>query len=163
MLLIALAVDWFHAYRIERRLEAHLPRIGRHAEARGLPVELVVEVVRAESGGDPLAVSPANARGLMQIMPATERDLVDRLGAPRGDVFDPDYNLLLGTTYLKHLMDRFDGDVHLVLAAYHMGPTKVARLRKDHPALSSRDLIARYAGPRTRAYVATITRRLDSD
>jgi soluble lytic murein transglycosylase len=163
MLLVPLLVDWVHTLRIERNLDAHLPRIRRHAEARGLPVKLVVEVVRAESGGDPLAVSPVNARGLMQIMPATERDLVDRLGVPQGNVFDPDHNLLLGTTYLKHLMDRFDGDVTLVLAAYHMGPTKLARHRREHPQLSSEQLVARFAGPKTRAYVRNILSRLDHD
>lgn len=163
MLLIPLAVDWVHALRVERRLDAYLPLIRQHAQTRGVPFELVREVVRAESGGDPLAVSKVNARGLMQIMPATHDDLVDRLGMPTGNLFDPDYNLLLGTTYLRHLMDRFDNDVPLILAAYHMGPTRVAKLRKEHPKLNSAQLVARFGGPQTRAYVRRITSRLERD
>lgn len=160
MLLVPLLVDGLHERDVARRLEDHLPRIHKHAQARGLPVDLVIEVVRAESGGDPKAVSKVNARGLMQIMPATQQDLIDRFGMPSGDLFDPDYNLLLGTTYLKHLMERFDGDLWLVLAAYHMGPTRVARLRREHPKLTSQQLVTRFGGPQTRAYVKTITSRL---
>lgn len=161
MLLIPLLVDWWHMRGIERRLEAHLPRINQHAREQNLPPQLVIEVVRAESGGDPLAVSKAGARGLMQIMPDTHDDLVTRFGVGRGDLHDPDYNLKLGTTYLRHLMDRFDSDVTLTLAAYHMGPTKVAKLRKANPKLSSTQLVAKYGGPQTRAYVRTITAALD--
>ncbi|MDX1682892.1 MAG: hypothetical protein R3336_07230, partial [Phycisphaeraceae bacterium] len=63
------------------------------------------------------------------------------------------------TTYLAQLWDRFKRDPHLTVAAYHMGPTRVARLRRRHPQLSGPELVARFAGPATRAYVRKVIRR----
>lgn len=134
-----------HAYRewaIDRRVDQHMPLIRKHAEARGLPVRLVRAVVRAESGGHPRAHSDADARGLMQVTPTALEDVQNRFNLPDGDLFDPDYNLLVGTTYLKYLLDRFDGDAATAVQAYHMGPTAVAR---DKPP-----------GPQTRAYVQAV-------
>lgn len=89
----------------------------QEAEARfGLPSGLVEAVARAESGLNPLAVSPAGALGLMQLMPGTAR----ALGV--ADPFDPAQNVEAGARYLRHLLDRFGGDLRLALAAYNAGP-----------------------------------------
>lgn len=128
----------------------------QHAEARGLSIELVRAVVRAESGGDPRATSEVNARGLMQVMPLTKKDVRERFDLPNGDLYDPDYNLLIGTHYLRYLLDRFDGDATLALAAYHMGPTAIARHQRQDPGLTSAELVEKHAGPKTRAYVQRI-------
>lgn|GEM_PF-2395734 len=134
----------------------------RYADKANLPDAFVHKVVLAESGGDPRAVSTAGAKGLMQIMPAAEADVLKKLDrAEKGDLFDPEYNLLIGTTYLRMLTDRFGGDAHLVLGAYHMGPTRVARYRAANPGISGRDLVRRFAGPATRAYCARLLQGRD--
>ena len=75
-----------------------------------------------------------------------------------GDLFDPDYNVQVGTTYLAYLLDRFDGDRTLAVAAYHMGPTAVRRAMNEDPDLKSIDLVQKYGGPQTRAYTAKVLR-----
>ena len=129
----------------------------RYCRIANLPVVFVHKVVLAESSGNPNAVSRVNAKGLMQIMPAAETDALRRLRrTDRGDLFDPEYNILIGTTYLRMLTDRFDGDAYLVLAAYHMGPTRVATHLRHHPGISGKQLVQLYAGPQTRAYCRKI-------
>jgi soluble lytic murein transglycosylase len=131
-------------------------RIVYHARQQGLDVDLVRAVVDAESGGDWLAESDAGAKGLMQVTPIALKDVQLRDGVGAGDLFDPDYNLRVGTLYLSHLLDRFDDDRALALAAYHMGPTRVSRGLKKYPGLSSREMIDKHAGPQTRAYVEKV-------
>jgi len=130
----------------------------RYAKANNLPPDFVHKVVLAESGGDRFAVSRVGAKGLMQIMPAAETDARRklRMRAGSGDLFDPEYNMKIGTTYLRMQADRFNGDAWLVLAAYNMGPTRVARLVRRHPTLPSRELILTYAYEETRNYCTKI-------
>lgn len=103
-----------------RRAEL-LPLIDRHARDRGLDPALVRAVVQAESGYDVRAVSNKGAIGLMQLMPATAVELA--VASP----FDPEENLRGGTHYLRALLERYDGDVTLALAAYNAGPSAVDR------------------------------------
>lgn len=145
----------------QHRVGGHDVLIEQHAREVGLPVALVRSVVTAESGGDPRAVSNRNARGLMQITPITEKDVLQRNPElRRGDLFDPEYNLTVGTRYLAHLLDRFEGDIPLALAAYHMGPTNVRKIQKTHPGISTDKLIEEHAGPKTRAYVRIVTENM---
>ncbi|MEL7087392.1 MAG: lytic transglycosylase domain-containing protein, partial [Planctomycetota bacterium] len=138
------------------------PRIREHAAAAGLDPEFVRAVVTAESGGDPAAKSNRGAHGLMQITAITEKDVLQRNpGWPRGDLFEIDYNLKVGTTYLAYLIDRFDGDEMLALTAYHMGPTAVRRIQRKHPGISPADLLAEHAGSKTRAYVRRVLEEQD--
>jgi len=130
--------------------------IWRYAREAALPPELIEAVMCAESGGDPRAVSSRGARGLMQIMPATEQEVLRRTGLPQGELFDPDYNVRIGTSYLRMLADRFEGDLHLTLAAYHMGPTRLSEIRRAHPGGGGKDLVDRHAGPATVAYCRRI-------
>lgn len=85
------------------------------AQHHGIEPSLVKAVIQAESAGDPLAVSPAGAQGLMQLMPETAAELGVR------DSFDPAQNIMAGTRYLRQLLDRYRGDVKLALAAYNWG------------------------------------------
>ncbi len=82
---------------------------------------LVKAVIHAESQFDPQAVSPKGAMGLMQLDPNTARELGIK------DPFNPKYNIDGGVRYLKDLLDTFEGDQKLALAAYNAGPTQVYR------------------------------------
>ena len=89
------------------------------AAKTGVPVSLLVATAYEESRMDPSAHSGAGARGLLQLMPGTAREL-------RLDGDDPADNVLAGASYLRQMLDRF-GSVDLALAAYNAGPTAVAR------------------------------------
>ncbi|MGE3275658.1 MAG: lytic transglycosylase domain-containing protein [Vicinamibacterales bacterium] len=95
--------------------------ITRHARTHRVSPDLVRAVIQVESGFDPNAVSPRGAAGLMQIMPDTARDL------GLADPFHPEDNIRAGVTYLRQLLDRYEDDVELALAAYNAGPGTVAR------------------------------------
>jgi soluble lytic murein transglycosylase len=96
--------------------------------AAGVPPALVLALIRQESEFDPSAVSGANARGLMQILPSTARDVARRYGiafAGAGDLHKPETNLSLGCYHLKDLLDGFGGSWVLTIAGYNAGKARV--------------------------------------
>jgi soluble lytic murein transglycosylase-like protein len=104
--------------------------IARRARERDLPPNLVFAMIRQESAFDISAKSRAGARGLMQMMPATGKELAGRLGVRYSTdrLSDPDYNIRLGTLYIRQVLDMFDGNVELALAGYNGGPYRIKRL-----------------------------------
>jgi len=100
------------------------------ARAEGLPVALVFGIVHQESAFDARATSYVGARGLMQLMPATGRELARNLRLPYSTsrLLDPGYSVRLGTHYFSRLMTMFDGRVELALASYNGGPGRISRL-----------------------------------
>ena len=85
-------------------------------------------VIRQESSFDSTTVSPVGARGLMQIMPATGAATAKKLGLPASVpalVLDPNYNMRLGSAYLREVLEQFGGAVPLAVAAYNAGPGRV--------------------------------------
>ena len=89
--------------------------VQEHASRQRLRPDLVRAVIQVESGFNPRAVSSKGAIGLMQLMPATARELGVR------NAYDPAENVRGGTEYLRQLLDRYDGDEELALAAYNAG------------------------------------------
>lgn len=111
--------------------------IDRAATQFGLPSALINAVVKAESNYQVRALSPAGARGLMQLMPATAREL----GVT--DPYDIDQNIRGGAKYLRSMLDRFDGDLNLALSAYNAGPGTVARCAGNVPYAETRTYVQR--------------------
>lgn len=117
--------------------------IGEIARRHGVSPELVKAVVTVESSFDARAVSSKGARGLMQLMPSTAQQLgVD-------DAYDPRGNLDGGIRHLRDLLDRYDGDTRLALAAYNAGEEAVRRHGGIPPY------------PETRSYVRKVLEELE--
>ena len=111
--------------------------IDEAATLHGLEVPLLKAVIRAESAFDPKAVSKKGAMGLMQIMP-------ENLESFRVfDPFDPWQNIMGGARYLKSLIQRFDGQLPLALAAYNAGPRMVDSHRGIPPFPETQDYVKR--------------------
>lgn len=123
-----------------RRRLAELPfgSIMAHvSERHGVDGLLVAAIVEAESGFNPAAVSPRGAVGLMQVMPP-----VGRIYGAK-NLKDPRANLDAGSRYLRSLLEDYDGDLRLTLAAYNAGPAKVARFRGMPPYRETRTYVQR--------------------
>lgn len=106
------------------------------ARMKGIPVEwaMVHAVIRQESSFDYDAQSPAGARGLMQLMPATAAEVARKNGWSHRTEWltsRPDHNIRLGSTYLKQMVERYDGSYALALAAYNGGPGRVDRWLRE--------------------------------
>ena len=89
------------------------------ASRYSLDPELIKAIIKVESGFNPYAVSEKGAMGLMQLMPETAEEM--KVGAP----FEAGENIMGGSRYLRKLLNLFDGDLRLGLAAYNAGPSRV--------------------------------------
>lgn len=106
------------------------PIIEQRAREQGLPPQLIFAMIRQESAFDAEARSWAGARGLMQLMPATGKEVAQRLGLrySTGRLNDPDFSVRLGTRYFRQVLDMFDGNQELALAGYNGGPYRIKKL-----------------------------------
>lgn len=95
--------------------------ISKYSDKNGLDEDFVKAVINQESGFNPNATSKCGAMGLMQLMPSTAQGLGVK------DAYDVEQNIEGGTKYLKGLMDRFNNDKSLALAAYNAGPNAVKK------------------------------------
>lgn len=111
----------------------------REAQRYGLDPELVAAVIEAESAFDPRAVSHRNARGLMQIVPATAEWMGE------ANISSPERNIMAGARYLDYLHRRFHGNLTLVLAAYNAGEGNVVRHGGVPPFGETRQYLRRVA------------------
>jgi soluble lytic murein transglycosylase-like protein len=120
----------------------YLPFLSAHIEEAsqqyGVDSKLIQAVIHVESNFDPQALSPKGAQGLMQLMPQTARDM------QVSDAFSPKENIQGGARYLRYLLDIFNQDTSLALAAYNAGPEKV-NLHRGIPPY-----------PETRTYVQKV-------
>ena len=116
------------------------PYIREAASRYGLDFALVKAVVCTESRFNPEAVSRAGAIGLMQIMPANFTDF--RLHDP----YNPRANIMAGARYLKSLLDRYDNNLEISLAAYNAGPTAVEHYNGVPPYAETQTYIKRVMG-----------------
>jgi soluble lytic murein transglycosylase-like protein len=112
------------------------PLVQDHAARQNLRPDLVRAVIQVESGFNPWARSPKGAMGLMQLMPATARELGVR------NAYDPEENIRGGTEYLRQLLDKYEGNEELALAAYNAGSNAVDRYgRRVPPYRETKDYV----------------------
>jgi soluble lytic murein transglycosylase len=115
--------------------------------------------MRAESVFDPRARSAADARGLMQIQPATGASVAAKLGIAWGggdSLYEPSTSVQLGAAYLRQLLERYDGLTYLAIAGYNAGPAPVNRWRADRGTLEPDFFIESIPWKETRDYVARV-------
>jgi soluble lytic murein transglycosylase len=132
--------------------------IRRYATAHDLDPYLVAALIGQESTFDPAIRSAANAWGLMQVIPSTGRRLARALGIRRfrtAMLTQPDTNIRLGTLYFSRLVDQF-GAVHLALASYNAGESRVVRWIAERPGLERDEFIDDIPFPETQNYVKRV-------
>ncbi|MDP1644139.1 MAG: transglycosylase SLT domain-containing protein [Thiobacillus sp.] len=116
-----------NAPAVRGNVAAFAPHIEQAAGEAGIDVALVHAVITAESGYNPAALSRTGAQGLMQLMPGTARRYAVK------DAFDPKQNIRGGTRYLRDLLNMFDNNTELALAAYNAGENAVIRYGRKIP------------------------------
>lgn len=109
--------------------------IKKYSDARNLRPNLVAAVIYTESRFHKDSVSSAGAVGLMQLMPGTAAGIASEMGESTGNLRDPDTNIRYGTWYLKGLLDKYDGDLDLALAAYNAGSGRADSFKDTGAAL----------------------------
>lgn len=131
----------------------------RYAALQKVPSTELMAIARRESAFFAGARSPVGARGLMQIMPATGRQVASSLGEShsRSDLYEIDHNVLLGSAYYRQLLDRFGGNRVFALTAYNAGPHRVDRWRnKSGEEVSAEIWIETIPYHETRNYVQAV-------
>ena len=109
--------------------------IEKYADKNGLDSDFVKAVIKQESGFNPNATSKCGAMGLMQLMPSTAQ------GLGVTNAYDAEQNIEGGTKYLKGLMDRFDNNKSLALAAYNAGPNAVKKYGGIPPYMETQNYV----------------------
>lgn len=124
------------------------PWVDQASQRYEVDPDLINAIIWVESRFQPRAKSPAGARGLMQLMPATANAMARQMGRGTPRVFDPEFNIRAGSLFLLQMFDRFDGDETLALAAYNAGAGNVSKWMKHDGELP----------PRSLAYVENVQR-----
>lgn len=123
----------------------------RAAQKYDVPVSLLKAIGKAESNFNANAVSGAGAQGVMQLMPATAKSL----GVT--DSFDAEQNIMGGAKYIKQMLDRYDGNVKLALAAYNAGSGNVSKWLQDRNYSDDGKTLKDIPYPETKKYVKKVT------
>ncbi|WP_093143935.1 transglycosylase SLT domain-containing protein [Pseudoxanthomonas sp. GM95] len=136
----------------------HDASIRREATKNAIDPAWVAAEIRAESIFNPNARSPANAMGLMQVLPGTgagvaQRNGIAYAGAP--SLYDSDTNIAIGTAYLRELLNKY-GTPYVTIAAYNAGPTPTARWQSQRPGFDPDVWIETISYKETREYVARV-------
>lgn len=133
----------------------------RDSAANRLEPHLVASLIRQESEFNPSAISPANAMGLMQLLPSVGKGLAREMKIRHfspDDLLVADTNLRMGTRYFKHMVDHYDGHVEYALAAYNAGEDRVDDWRKNGNFANVEEFVESIPFTETREYVQAIMR-----
>ncbi len=133
--------------------------VNQNAKTQGLDPAIIFGLIRRESAFDKYALSPVGARGLMQIMPQTGRQIARDLKekwSGKNILFHEQTNLKYGAFYYKQLLERFNGHFALATAAYNAGPHRVKRWLPENVKLPADIWIETIPFKETREYVAAV-------
>ncbi|HEY0661337.1 MAG TPA: transglycosylase SLT domain-containing protein [Lysobacter sp.] len=137
----------------------HDASIRREAAKNRLDPAWIAAEIRAESVFDPRARSHANAMGLMQVLPGTGATVARQLGLPWGgadSLYDSETNIILGSAYLRQLLDKYGGQPYFAIAGYNAGPAPLARWQSQRPGMDPDFWIETISYKETRDYVARV-------
>jgi len=132
-----------------------------YSESNKLDPYLVASLIRQESEFSPVAISRANAMGLMQLLPTVGKGMAreERLHNFSTDkLLQPDINMQLGTRYFRHMVEHFNGQVEYALAAYNAGENRVEEWRNDGKFNEMAEFVESIPFTETREYVQAIMR-----
>ena len=137
----------------------HDATIRREAARNRIDPAWVAAEIRAESVFNPAARSGANAMGLMQVLPATGAAVARRIGvawAGAESLYDADTNIILGTAYLRQMLDDYGGQPYFAIAGYNAGPAPLNRWKSQRPGMDPDFWIETISYKETRDYVARV-------
>jgi soluble lytic murein transglycosylase len=137
----------------------HDATIRREAAKNNLDPAWIAAEIRAESVFNPNARSGANAMGLMQVLPGTGMAVARQIGVPWSgaqSLYDPDTNIVLGSAYLRQLLDKYGGQPYFAIAGYNAGPAPLARWQSQRPGMDPDFWIETISYKETREYVARV-------
>jgi len=116
----------------------------------------VLSIMRQESVFDPEAVSPAQAYGLMQLLPSTASRVSGITSETNLSLSDPSFNIQTGVAYLRSLLDRYGQNFVLAVAAYNSGENAVDRWLRRYPGLAPDEFVEHISYRETRNYVRQV-------
>ncbi len=158
------AIRAAHQANLHNQIDLRFPRpyydwVLSQAEQRELAFGWVYAIIRQESAFQTDAQSPANALGLMQLLPATARQMAKKYKITlkdEQDILNPEKNIELGTGYLRHLLDKFEGNYLLATVAYNAGPSRAKRWREELGCISPDMWVELIPFNETREYVKRV-------
>lgn len=138
--------------------QAYWSAVSAQAETRTLDPYLVLALMRQESLFDPEAVSPAQAYGLMQLLPKTAARVMHASAVSPSFLMDPDFNINAGAVYLRQLLDLYNGNTAMAIAAYNAGENAVEKWRARYADLELDEFVESISFRETRNYVKLVLR-----
>lgn len=137
---------------------AYWDTVNAQAREKHLDPYLVLALIRQESLFDPEAVSSAQAYGLMQLLPSTAARLIHAPSVAAVSLTDPGFNIEAGTAYLRQLLDLYDGNLTMAVAAYNAGENAVDKWRTRYPDMEPDEFVENISFRETRNYVKLVLR-----
>jgi soluble lytic murein transglycosylase len=137
---------------------AYWATVSTQAQTKGLDPYLVLALIRQESLFNPEAVSPAQAYGLMQLLPKTAARVTHVSSVSAASLMDPEFNIGAGTAYLRQLLDMYNGNQMMAVAAYNAGEHAVDKWRSRYTDLEPDEFVESISFRETRNYVKLVLR-----
>ena len=138
--------------------QAYWQTVSTQARTKQLDPYLVLALIRQESLFNPEAVSPAQAYGLMQLLPKTAARVTKESTVSPRSLMDPEFNIDAGTTYLRQLLDLYKGNISMAVAAYNAGENAVDKWRIRSADLELDEFVENISYRETRNYVKLVLR-----
>lgn len=147
-----------------KSIEEYSEDIGIYAEKYDIDPFLILGVIDAESGFDKNAVSSVGAMGLMQIMPETGKWIASEIGIEdfkEEDLFDPETNIMMGSWYLRFLLDKYNNNLGNSLAAYNGGHGNVDNWLLDQKYSEDGENLSNIPFIETKEYVKIVRKNIE--